>query len=225
MQPIVILGAGGNSRGVIDAIDAINSLDPARPRYRVEGILDDVAENLGRVVLGCKVIGRIEEAPKLKGCRFVNGISSVASFRLIPEVIRRTGAAPDAFETIVHPRATLAASARIGRGSVVLAGGVLGPEADVGDHVIILQNTSLNHNVRVGDFTTLSAGATLLGYAEIGRNAFVGAAASIAPRVRVGDSALVGMGSVVIADVAAGKVVAGNPAREIAGSRYGLEKA
>ena len=128
-------------------------------------------------------------------------------------------------ETIVHPRATLAASARIGRGSVVLAGGVLGPEADVGDHVIILQNTSLNHNVRVGDFTTLSAGATLLGYAEIGRNAFVGAAASIAPRVRVGDSALVGMGSVVIADVAAGKVVAGNPAREIAGSRYGLEKA
>src|SRR5439155_1628112 len=83
---------------------------------------------------------------------------------------------------IVHPRATLAASARIGRGSVVLAGGVLGPEADVSDHVIILQNTSLNHNVRVGDFTTLSAGATLLGYAEIGRNAFVGAAASIAPR-------------------------------------------
>jgi len=225
MQPIVILGAGGNSLGVIDAIAAINALDPARPRYRIEGILDDIPENLGRLVLGCKVIGPIEDASKLRGCRFVNGISSVASFRLIREVMRRTGAAPGDFETIVHPRATLAESARIGRGSVVLAGSILCPESVVGDHVIILQNTSVNHHTSIGDFTTLSAGATLLGYIEVGRNAFIGGGTAIAPRVKVGDSAIVGMGSVVIHDVPAGKVVAGNPAREIPDSRYGLEKA
>jgi len=225
MQPIVILGAGGNSLGVIDAIAAVNALDPARPRYRIEGILDDIPENLGRLVLGCKVIGRIEDAPKLAGCRFVNGISSVASFRLIPEVVRRTGVAGEHFETIVHPRATVAASARIGRGSVVLAGGVLCPEALVGDHVLILENTSVGHNARVADFATLSAGVTLLGRAEVGRNAFVGGGASIAPRMRVGDSALVGMGSVVIGDVPAGSVVAGNPARQIADSPYALRQA
>jgi len=225
MQPIVILGAGGNSLGVIDAVAAINALEPQRPRYRIEGILDDIPQNQGRMVLGCKVIGRIEDAPKLAGCRFVNGISSVASFRLIPEVIRRTGAAPEAFETIVHPRATLAQSARIGRGSVVLAGSVLCPESVVGDHVIILQNSSVNHHTRIGDFTTLSAGVTLLGYIEVGRNAFIGGGTSIAPRVRVGESALVGMGSVVIRDVAPGKVVAGNPARELPHSPHALEKA
>ena len=225
MQPLVIFGAGGNSLGVIDAIAAINAQDPARPRYRIEGILDDIPENLGRTLLGCKVIGPIEDAPKLDGCRFVNGISSVASFRLIPEVIRRSGAAAGDFETIVHPRATVAQSARIGRGAVVLAGSVLCPESTIGDHVIILQNTSVNHHTRVGDFTTLSAGVTLLGYIEVGRNAFIGGGSTIAPRVRVGEAALVGMGSVVIRDVAAGKVVAGNPAREIAASKYAIEKA
>lgn len=225
MQRLVILGAGGNSPGVIDAIEAINALDPGNPRYRIEGILDDIPDNLGRVVHGCKVLGTIAQARTLADCRFVNGISSVASFRLMPEIVRRTAIDAARFETIVHPRATIASSARIGRGSVVLAGSVLCPDCAVGDHVIILQNSSVNHDARVGDFATLSAGVTVLGHVEIERNAFVGGGASIAPRVRIGESALVGLGSVVIHDVSAGSVVAGNPAREIPNSRYALRGA
>ncbi len=217
--PIVVLGGGGNSLGILDAIAAINAI---RPTYRVEGILDDIPANQGRVILGAKVIGTIEEAPRLRGCRFVNGISSVASFRKIPEVIRRSGIARDDFEAIVHPRATVASSARVGPGTAILAGSVICPEALIGDHVIILQNTTVNHHTRVGDFTTLSAGITILGYIEIGRNAFIGGGATLAPLVKVGDGALVGAGSVVIRDVPAGRVHAGNPAREIAGSPHAL---
>jgi sugar O-acyltransferase (sialic acid O-acetyltransferase NeuD family) len=216
---IVILGAGGNSLGILDAIEAINAI---RPTYEVAGILDDIPENQGRVILGAKVIGRIEEAGKLQGCRFVNGISSVASFRKIPEVIRRTGIANERFETIVHPRATVASSARIGAGTAILAGSVICPEAVIGNHVIVLQNTTVNHHTRIADFTTLSAGITILGYIDVGRNAFIGGGSTLAPMVKVGDGALVGAGAVVIRDVPAGKVYAGNPAREIAGSKHGL---
>ena len=217
LRSIAILGAGGNSLGIIDAIEAINAI---RPTYRIEGILDDIAANLGRVVLGAKVIGTIEEAAKLDGCRFVNGISSVASFRKIPEVIRRSGVALERFETIVHPRATVASSAKLGAGTAILAGSVICPEAAIGNHVIILQNTTVNHHTRVADFTTLSAGITILGYVEIGANAFIGGGATLAPMVKVGDGALVGAGAVVIRDVPPGKVYAGNPAREIASSRH-----
>ena len=216
---IVILGAGGNSLGILDAIEAINAI---RPTYSVVGILDDIPENRGRTILGAKVIGPIEDAARLDGCRFVNGISSVASFRKIPEVIRRTGIARERFETIVHPRATVASSARVGAGSAILAGSVICPEAVIGDHVIILQNTTVNHHTRIADFTTLSAGITILGYIEVGRNAFIGGGSTLAPMVKVGDGALVGAGSVVIRDLAAGKVYAGNPAREIAGSKHAL---
>jgi acetyltransferase-like isoleucine patch superfamily enzyme len=72
----------------------------------------------------------------------------------------------------------------------------------------------------VGDFATLSAGVTVLGYVDIGRNAFVSGGATLVPRVRIGESALIGAGSVVLGDVSAGRVVAGVPARELAGSRY-----
>jgi sugar O-acyltransferase (sialic acid O-acetyltransferase NeuD family) len=221
---VVILGAGGNSLGVIDAIEALNALEPGAPRYRIEGILDDYPENRAREILGFKVIGTIDEADKFSACRFVNGISSVASFRKIPGIVARTGLPADRFETVIHPRATIAASARVGPGSVILAGSVVCPEAVIGAHVIILQNTSVNHHTRVGDFATISAGVTVLGYIEIGRNAFIGGGTTIAPLCKIGEGALVGAGSVVIRDVSPGCVVAGNPARELAGSRHALRR-
>jgi sugar O-acyltransferase (sialic acid O-acetyltransferase NeuD family) len=217
MIDLIVLGAGGNSLGILDAVEALNVV---KPRYRVAGILDDIPANQGRVVLGHRVIGTIAEAPKFEGCQFVNGISSVASFRKIPVIVARTQQPAERFATIVHPRATVAASARVGPGSVILAGSVLCPEAEVGAHVIVLQNTSINHHSRVGDYATLSAGITMLGYIEVGRNAFVGGGCTLAPRVKVGDGALVGAGSVVIRDVPAGRVFAGNPAREIPDSPY-----
>ena len=217
MIDLVVLGAGGNSLGILDAVEALNA---ERPRYRIQGILDDIPANLGRAVLGHKVIGTIAEATKFAHCRFVNGISSVASFRKIPEIVARTGQPSARFEPIVHPRATVASSARVGAGSVILAGSVISPEAVVGEHVIVLQNTTVNHHSHIGDFSTLSAGVTILGYIEVGRNVFIGGGCTLAPQLKVGDGALVGAGSVVIRDIPAGRVYAGNPAREISGSRY-----
>lgn len=220
---LLVLGAGGNSLGILDAVAACNAASPGAAPYEIVGVLDDIPANLGRQVLGHAVLGPIADAGNFAGCRFVNGISSLESFRAIPDIVRRTGMPIDRFETVVHPRATVSPGAQVGRGSVILAGSVIAPGAVVGNHVIILQNTSVNHHSRVGDHATLSAGITVLGYVEIGSNAFVGGGSTVAPRVRIGDSAVVGAGSVVIRDVPAGRVFAGNPARELAGSQHALD--
>ena len=48
---------------------------------------------------------------------------------------------------------------------------------------------------------------------HIGQNAKIGANSTLLPGIVVGEKALVGAGAVVVKDVPAGKVVAGNPAR------------
>ncbi len=51
----------------------------------------------------------------------------------------------------------------------------------------------------------------------LGENVWVGARATILKGVTIGDNAVIGTGSIVTKDVAAGAVVAGNPARVIRG--------
>jgi sugar O-acyltransferase (sialic acid O-acetyltransferase NeuD family) len=215
---LLILGAGGNSIGIVDAIEAAGP----QAGYAIAGFLDDLPENHGRSVLGYPVLGKVEDAARFGDCLLVNGISSVDSFRKRECIIARTGAPAKRFATVIHPAAVVSTRARVGRGCVVLANSVICAEAELDEHVLILQGSTVNHHARVGAHATLSAGVTLLGYVEIGRGAFIGGGSSVAPYVKIGEGALVGMGSVVIRDLAPGRVAAGNPARELDNSKYRL---
>src|SRR4051812_19802256 len=107
---LLILGAGGNSIGIVDAVEAA-----ADAQYTIAGFLDDLPENRGKVVAGYPVLGRIQDAPHFPDCLLVNGISSVASFRQREAIVSRTRAMPERFATLIHPRAVVSPRARIGR--------------------------------------------------------------------------------------------------------------
>lgn len=215
---LIILGAGGNSISIVDAVEAQALAGDVS--FRIAGFLDDIPENQGKRVLGYPVLGPIEHAAKYPNCLLVNGISSVGSFRKRKEIVARTAAMPERFASIVHPSAVVSARATVGRGCVILANSVICPESVLGDHVLILQGTTVNHHSRLANHVTLSAGITILGFVEVGEGAFVGGGSSVAPYVKIGAGALVGMGSVVIRDVVERSVAAGNPARELKDSKY-----
>lgn len=115
--------------------------------------------------------------------------------------------------TLVHPTATVSATARLGSGCQVLAQAVVAADAVLGDACIVNNHANVDHECVLGDGVHMAPASVLCGCVTLGDNVMVGANAVVLPRLRVGANAVVGAGSVVIRDVPDDSVVAGNPAR------------
>jgi sugar O-acyltransferase (sialic acid O-acetyltransferase NeuD family) len=114
---------------------------------------------------------------------------------------------------LVHPSAVVSRSAMIGRGSVVLPLVVVGADVVVGDNCILNTSCIVEHDSRICDHVHISPGAIIGGEVLVEPYAHVGMGAKVLSRLKVGGSCLLGAGAVAIADVPAGFVVSGIPAR------------
>lgn len=217
---LLVLGGGGTLRDVLDIVDAVNAAAAraggAHAVLRCIGCLDDNPALQGADVGGVPVLGPIADAHRWPGARLVNALGSPRSFRAREAATRRAATDDHRFLTLVHPAAVVSPRASVGRGALLFAGVFVGAHAVVGDHVTVLANSVVNHDARIEAFGIVASGVTLSGATTIGRGSYVGAGSHLRQGVSVGAGALVGMGAVVIRDVAAGAVVVGNPARELA---------
>lgn len=118
-----------------------------------------------------------------------------------------------ALPPVVASTATVAPSATLGAGTVVLEHGHVGPSARLGRAVVVNTAAVVEHDAVVGDGSHIAPGAVLLGAVEVGSGSLVGSGARVLPGVRVGSRVVVGAGAVVVTDVPDDTVVAGVPAR------------
>ena len=212
MKRLFILGVNGNARDILDTARLLRAHDPHFPE--LGGFLDDKAEP-DQQVDGLPVLGPISRAHEIADALFVNAIGSPESYRAKPEILAKSGVPDTSFLSVVHPSATVSASATLDTGSVVLAHSTVGSGARVGRHVMVLQNCVISHDAIVEDFSVLATGILLSGGVHIGRNAYLGSGCTVRGGIRVGEGALVGMGSVVLTCIPPGEVWCGNPARHL----------
>jgi sugar O-acyltransferase (sialic acid O-acetyltransferase NeuD family) len=114
-----------------------------------------------------------------------------------------------------HRTAFVAASARLGAGSQVLAQSAIGVEAVLGDACIVNTGATVDHECRLGHGVHVCPGAHLAGCVVVGDDVMIGTGAIVLPRITIGDGARVGAGAVVTRDVPPGVTVVGNPAHPI----------
>jgi len=211
IKKIIVLGAGGNSRDIIDCINDINSMNGLT--YECMGILDDDKKIFGKTVMGIKVIGELKDISKYKESNFINGIYSVAEFFKNEEIIANTFLPDSRFETIIHPSSSISKTAKIGKGCLVLRNATITSNVVIGNHVTINPGTVISHDNRIGDFSFIASQVATGGYVKISKSCFIGASSSIKGWVKIGRYSVVGMGAIVLDNIPNNSVFIGNPAK------------
>lgn len=216
--PLVIVGAGGFGREVLELVADINAL---RPLFEVRGFLDDGAPDVRALQrLGLPLLGPSSRIGEVDAS-YVIAIGSGSSRRRIDALAH--GGRQAEFGTLVHPTATLGRDVLVGDGGIVAAGSRLTTHVAIGRHAHVNVNCTIGHDVVVEDFATLFPGVHLGGGCVIGAGATLGMGSVVLPGVRVGRDAVVGAGAVVARDVADGATVVGPVARPTLAGRVAVD--
>ncbi|MGA3211888.1 MAG: acetyltransferase [Terriglobales bacterium] len=214
MARVFVYGASGHGKVVADILTVQG--------IAVEGFIDDGPREDNEKVLGLGVLGDghwLEATARREPVDVALGIGDNFARR---RVARRLLYGIQLL-TVVHPAATIARSAHLGAGAVVMAGSVVNPDAKIGTGAIINTGAIVEHDCQVGEFAHLSPHAAMGGCARLGECSWLGIGAVIIHNVAVGDYAIVGAGAAVIRDLDDGVIAVGVPAR-IVKKQFGFEK-
>lgn len=207
---LVVVGAGGLGREVVETVRAVNAVSST---WNLHGFIDDDT-SLPSEIDGVPVLGTtsaLSEMPPDVSVAVCVGRPGRNWSR--KQVVATLDLPADRHATIVHPSAIIPPTSRLGVGSIVLAGVIATTAVTVGAHVVVMPGTILTHDDLVGDFVTFGAGVRLAGGVTVQEGAYLGAGALVREDRTIGRWSLVGMGAAVTTDIPAGEVWAGIPAR------------
>ena len=117
------------------------------------------------------------------------------------------------FPSLVHPSATVSASAQVGPGTSVHVGAYLGPSVRTGRFCLVNSLVSIEHDSRVEDFVSLGPQATLAGGSVVGTFSHVGMNSAVAQGVTIGPDVVIGASSYVRENISPECTAFGAPAK------------
>ncbi|MGM4906786.1 acetyltransferase [Tardiphaga sp. 866_E4_N2_1] len=204
MTPVIILGAGGHARVLIDALQMTGC--------RIVGIIDPAFAVGSSGPAGLPILGGNEalDGYSPNDVELVNGIGSIGSLALRDTVYRRGKEAGFRFAQVVHRSAVIGGATDIGEGVQIMAGCVIQYGSSIGANSIINTRASVDHDCQIGQSVHVAPGVTLSGGVRIGDRAHIGTGAAVIQGVSIGSDSLVGAGAAVYRDIpAAGRLIRG----------------
>lgn len=210
MDNIVIIGASGHAKVVIDIIEQ-------QKKYRIVGLIDSFKDK-DTTLYEYAVLGTEHDIPTLqKEYKISGGIIAIGdNCTRLKMQSKITAIAPTFnFYTAIHPNAVIGKNVTINNGTVVMAGVIINSDASIGSHCIINTKSSVGHDVIVNDFSSIAPGVSIGGETIIGTCTAISIGCSILERITIGDNCVIGAGSVVNKNIDNNILAFGIPARKI----------
>lgn len=212
MQKIVIFGAGGFGRETAMTIEKINSIEA---KYDVLGYLvDEEYYSPGERVRDYPILGTSEWFRKNYG--EVECVCAIGRPKDRQRVMQKLESKGVRFCTLIHPDAGIdTRTAKIGEGTIIQAGSLIGPDVVIGKGVFINSGIHIGHDCRIDDYVTIYPRCQISGGVHIETRTMVGAMSFLNEKVKIGEGAVVAAGSIVFRNVKRYTHVMGNPAKKV----------
>lgn len=209
MKDLIIAGAGGLGREVLETIKDINRIEA---KWNVLGFINDEPDALDGFACDKKILGSIKEWERIGEEEYVLAIADPFGKETVVNRLKSKGCR---FATIVHPTAKVGEFSSLGEGAVLFSYAGVSVNVAVGDFVFMNSMAGVGHNAQIGNYATIGPKCCIAGGTRVGNRVEFGAMASTYPNIAIEDDAKVGMNSVVIRKVKQGTTVFGIPAKRI----------
>ena len=211
MESVVIVGAGGFGREVLEIFKAQNKISKT---WDILGFIDEDKQLHGKIMNGYPVLGSLnwlrEHNNNNLGC--VCTIGTCETRKQVVEKLQEIGVN---FYNAIHPSVIMSDFVELGKDAIICAGSVLTVNIKIGDHVSIDTNCTIAHDAVIGSYCRLNPGVKINGNNHLGEGVYVGTGATFIQGISVGSWSTIGAGAVVIEHIPEKVVAVGVPAKVI----------
>lgn len=217
--PIVIFGAGGFGREILQVLLDINRSCIDSPPWKPLGFIVDEQYVEDRTVNGLPILGGPDWLTENTNVSVVLAIGSpVARKRTAKRLVE---VHPSRYATLIHPKAWVGDYVSVGYGSVVCAGALITTNISIGAHVQINIGCTIGHDAVLDDFVTLNPSVNVSGNVQLGEGVEVGTRSVLIPYANVGEWSVLGAGTVATKALPPNVTAVGAPAKVIKEKDHG----
>lgn len=198
---IYIIGAGGNSKVVIDICNLLN--------YKILGLFDDhpPKQSYQRYAIA----GKIDD---IKQYSDINIINSIGDNNTRYKIYQKLEHLKLNWINCIHPQSYMAPSCQIGMGNVICYGSFINSDAILGDFNLINTYAIIEHDCKIGHFNHIAPRTTLCGAVIVGNLNLLGASTTIIPGKIIGNENVIGASTVIISNFGNNQRIVGIPGKE-----------
>ena len=189
MKNLLLIGAGGHAKSVIDLVNFIDYLD-------IVGIVGTQSERGGKV-LGYEVIATDNELEILREkyqYAFIS-VGQIKTCSIRKKIAKKLINLRFEYPNIISPFSIISSFSDMGFGNFIGHGAILNSSSKIDNHCIINSNALVEHGVVVNSFSHISTGVILNGDVVIGEGSFIGSGSIIREGVNIPPNTIISAGS------------------------------
>lgn len=218
MQQVLIIGASGHAKVIIDIFE--------KNKWEVVGLIDDNL-NISEVILGYKVLGKVDEIPQIiQKIKTNNIFVAIGDNWIRQQVINKIKVKTSNIEFVnaIHPSAEIGKNVTLGKGIAIMAGAIVNADSIIGNFAFINTNASAGHDTKMSNYSSLAPGVTVGGNTQIGEYSAISIGATIKEEIIIGKHCIIGAAALLLTNCEDNWIMYGVPAKKIrtreAGEKY-----